>query len=619
MASSVWQRLTGLVKNPEYQWAVWVFGILAGVLIPLLLVMGGWLIQLLVVGQHAVAVGNDSALPDHVTLGQFIDLPTTWLNASGSTLRALLGIIVLVIIVLALECIALLTSYRASLHTSLDMSVDIQRQLFHKSGALAIEQGLSGQHEAMRDMLFMHVPQVREAVSQWYRVFPRHIIQSSLLILLAASIHLWLTSLAIVCALILWALHSNLEIARRKKRPVQFERARAATEQLAYLCETAPLLASLHDQEDTKSSFESHLLAYRQSQWQLSDGGIWKSPSMLIPCSILFAFVLIVMAIRYLDSTNPLHFGELATMSASVIWAILGIQRLHRAYRRRKSAEGAVESLVSFLEKPTIDRTDRKWVHPTGIRHEIVLDHVTLRDSSSQKLLEDISVAIKPGELTVVIASQLVQASALAELILGFGRPASGRILMDGIDWTDIDPEVVRNFSLWVAAKGPLVNGTLEENLWAGFPPDAELDLMAMAKRMHVADPILNLPDGLATIVTPNEDRLQPDQLFRLGLTRGLIKRPSLIVAQEPAVRVKPTTEAETLDALQQLKTADTMLVVLSQRLSTWRAADQIIVLHEHRVAAVGTHASLLEQSEIYRHLNYLQFSPFGDSMNTNN
>ena len=53
------------------------------------------------------------------------------------------------------------------------------------------------------------------------------------------------------------------------------------------------------------------------------------------------------------------------------------------------------------------------------------------------------------------------------------------------------------------------------------------------------------------------------------------------------------------------------MVVVLPQRLSTLRAADQIIVLHDHKIAGIGTHAQLLEESEIYRHLNYMQFSPF--------
>jgi ABC-type multidrug transport system fused ATPase/permease subunit len=79
-------------------------------------------------------------------------------------------------------------------------------------------------------------------------------------------------------------------------------------------------------------------------------------------------------------------------------------------------------------------------------------------------------------------------------------------------------------------------------------------------------------------------------------------------------VKVKAATESETLDAIRQLKSDRTMLVVLPQRLSTLRAADQILVIKDHKLVARGTHAQLLEESEIYRHLNYLQFSPFAET-----
>ena len=606
------------IKAPETLWAVWVFGILAGVLVPLLLVMGGLLIQLLLEGQQGLARNSSSPLPEQLTVGAFFNLPTVWLNTGGSALRGVLGIVVLVVIVIALECISLLICYRAALHTSLEIAVEVQRKLFEKSAALAIEQGLSGQQEALRDMMFIHIPQARETASQWYRVFPRHLVQSLLLIALACSIQLSVTVLALVCAFVLWLLFSNLDATRRKRRPVLFERARESSEQLAYLCETAPLLASVHDQEDTKLNYEGQLHAYRQTQLQLSDGGVWKSPTMLLAGTSLAAFLMIVISIRFLDSSGSLHFSELATLCAAVVLSVAGMHRFSRAYRRYRSTEQAVNQLATYLEQPMLDKSSLRRSQSVDMLRQIELDHVTIRNSSGRKLLEDISATIRSGDLTAIVASESVQASAFAELILGFGRPASGRILIDDLDSTDVDPTIIRRSSLWVAARGPLVHGTLEENLWAAVDHDATVDLMSYAKRMHVSEAILNLPDGLMTLVTPNEDRILPDHLFRLGLTRGLIKKPKLIVAQEPELQVKASTEAETLSAMLQLKSTTTMLVVLAERLSTLRAADQIIVLHEHRIAAVGTHADLLEQSEIYRHLNYIQFSPFSESVQPN-
>ena len=615
MHSRVWQRLVRQIKMPEHQWAVWIFGTIAGVLIPILLVLGGWLIQLLLAGHILIADGKPAAtLPTQLSVGRFFMLNPSWLNAGGSVLRGVFGIVVLIVIVIALECIALLTSYRAALHTSLEITVELKRKLFGKSGALAMEQGLSGQQDAMQEMLFVHVPTIRESMSQWFRVLPRHLVQATLLSLLAASIHLWITLLALVCTVFVWVLFSNLESTRRKKRPVLFERARAASEQLSYLCNTAPLLAFVHDQEDTKLSFEAHLNSYRTAQLQLADGGTWKSPVMLLTCATLSAFMMIVVSIRFLDESVDLHFGEVLVLCSSILLAVASAHRFYRAYRRYKTAEPAAERLSAYLEQPTPDVSQENRIVPTKILHSIVLDHVTIKNSSGQKLLEDISSMIKPGQLTAVVSSQSVQASAFAELIFGFGRPASGRILVDGVDSTDLDPSAIRNLSLWATAKGPLVHGTVQDNLWSVGAPDATVDLMSITKRMHVSDAILNLPDGLATLVTPDEDRLLPDALFRLGLARALVKKRSLIVAQEPSVRVKATTESATLDSILQLKSESTLLVVLTKRLSTLRAADQIIVIHEHKVAGIGNHAQLLEQSEIYRHLNYMQFSPFLES-----
>jgi len=579
-----------------------------------MVVMVGWSIELLLLGQQKLAAGSEVSIPEYLSIGQIFELPTSLLNSGGSVLRGVLGLIVLLTMVVALECIALLTSYRAALHTSLDIAVDVQRKLFAKSAMLAVEKGLSGQQEAIKDMIFMHVPQVRESVGQWYRVFPRHPIQALLLLVLAASIQLSITLLALLAAVFLWFLFGYLDSIRRKRRPVLFERARASSEQLAYLCETAPLLASVHDERDTRLSFEKQLETYRQSQTQLSDGGIWKSPSMLFFALGLSAFLLIVVSIRFLDVTDYLHFGELFTLFASVALAIVGMHRFARALRRYRSSETAVHELATYLEQPTLMPVAGQLMKRPVSLKVIQLEHLTLRNSSGQKLLEDVSAIIRCGQLTAIVASEPVQASALAEMILGFGRAASGRILFDGIDSTDLDSQGLREVSLWVAAKGPLIHGSVEENLWAGLAPDATVDLLGLAKRMHVDDAILNLPDNLSTLVSPTEDRMQPDELFRLGLTRGLIKKPKLILADEPNQRVNLKTEMETCEAMLQLRNQNVTIVTLAKRLSTLRSADQILVLHDHKLAGAGTHNELLETSEIYRHLNYLQFSSFAEA-----
>jgi ABC-type multidrug transport system fused ATPase/permease subunit len=143
----------------------------------------------------------------------------------------------------------------------------------------------------------------------------------------------------------------------------------------------------------------------------------------------------------------------------------------------------------------------------------------------------------------------------------------------------------------------------------AGVKKDTTLDLVSVAKEARVSEGILNLADGFGTMLSSNDERLAPDQLYRLGIARALIRRPSIIVAFEPKQRVSSQDEFDSLSALVTLKDMGATVLVVPERLSTLRAADQIIVFQEGRVVASGTHQKLLEDSELYRHFNYIRFS----------
>jgi ABC-type transport system involved in cytochrome bd biosynthesis fused ATPase/permease subunit len=162
-------------------------------------------------------------------------------------------------------------------------------------------------------------------------------------------------------------------------------------------------------------------------------------------------------------------------------------------------------------------------------------------------------VHFKPGQLTVVISPDPCLAKALVEMILGFGQPSSGRLLFDTIDSKDLSNDAIRDASLWVAANGPLVSGTIEDNLWLGSPRDATVDLRDVTDKARMSQAIFNLPDGLQTLVSAKEERLSSDLLFRLGIARGFLKKPSLIVAEEPKAS-QPAAEVETTRALLELR-----------------------------------------------------------------
>jgi ABC-type transport system involved in cytochrome bd biosynthesis fused ATPase/permease subunit len=194
-------------------------------------------------------------------------------------------------------------------------------------------------------------------------------------------------------------------------------------------------------------------------------------------------------------------------------------------------------------------------------------------------------------------------------MVLGFGQPISGRLLFDDVDSKDLSSESIREHSLWIAPNGPLVTGTIEDNLWLGLQRDATIDMREITQLARVSEAIFELPDGLQTLVSSKEQRLSPDLMFRLGIARAFLKKPSIIVAEEPASS-QGAIEAETTRALLEARNHACVVLVLPNRLSTLRAADQVVVLHHRKIADVGTHNELLERSELYRHWNYMHFAP---------
>ncbi len=134
-------------------------------------------------------------------------------------------------------------------------------------------------------------------------------------------------------------------------------------------------------------------------------------------------------------------------------------------------------------------------------------------------------------------------------------------------------------------------------------------ELIDAVREAGAYEAIASLPDYFSTLLTDDDDRLKGDALFRLGIARALLSQASIVVANEPAEK-NGATAGETIDALRAIARRGSIVFVQPKRSNTLRQVDQVVLLHEKKVVAVGTHNELLEKSELYRHLNYILFSP---------
>ncbi len=165
------------------------------------------------------------------------------------------------------------------------------------------------------------------------------------------------------------------------------------------------------------------------------------------------------------------------------------------------------------------------------------------------------------------------------------------------------------NQRVWVEPSGPIVVGTVAENVSPGDRTRPVDELIDAVREAGAYEAIASLPDYFSTLLTDDDDRLKGDALFRLGIARALLSQASIVVANEPAEK-NGATAGETIDALRAIARRGSIVFVQPKRSNTLRQVDQVVLLHEKKVVAVGTHNELLEKSELYRHLNYILFSP---------
>ncbi len=577
-----------------------VLGCLSALTAPLIFLLCGMVVDIL-------------AVPDQRAsnrFGTFLPNLRQYLPADLSPLGEVSVVLAIALALLLVQVICLYLFYRRIQQVAVRFEANVMQSMWEHSRKLAVARTLSGQQTALIDGLEYHLPRVRASLSRWWRAWPRHCVQLVACFVLALLIAPVLAILTVVAAAIVVLVYRTLDRHRRTKLPVIRERATQRRAQVMALCLKGPLLESVHSEGDIQGSFTEELTNYRKEAVRSLASSAWKTPLIVALVGILACLFVFIVAVQVLRPDHDLTLaGCLAFVLSCVGVAISGI-RLQRSGRELRGVQTASEDLVRFLSLPADSLPVLNAKRVQRITQRVELEHVTVQDSSGRKLLENVTASFKPGVLVGLVASQRLQASALMELLLGIGRPVSGRMLVDNISASDLEADGLKRLGIWISDSGPLVTGTINDNLLGEGKQQNSADVTDALRTAKVLEAVQRLPEGVATVITPNDDRFLPDTPFRLGIARALLRKPSIMVIEEPNARVDAKTEQETIEAIRSVVSSGCITVLLPQRLTTLRQCDQVLLLHEHQVAQTGTHAELLQQSDLYRHLNYVRFSP---------
>jgi ATP-binding cassette subfamily B multidrug efflux pump len=240
---------------------------------------------------------------------------------------------------------------------------------------------------------------------------------------------------------------------------------------------------------------------------------------------------------------------------------------------------------------------------------ELELRHVEFTyPGADSPVLRDLSFTARPGETTAIIGSTGAGKTTLVNLVPRLFDVTAGEVYVDGVDVRDLEPDALWSRIGLVPQQAYLFTGTVRSNLQHGKPDATDEEMWQALETAQGRDFVAAMPEGLDAPITQGGTNVSGGQRQRIAIARALIRRPRIYLFDDSFSALDLTTDARLRAALGPVTTDATVLLV-AQRVSTIRGADQILVLEDGVVVGRGRHEELLETCETYQEIVASQLS----------
>jgi ATP-binding cassette subfamily B protein len=279
--------------------------------------------------------------------------------------------------------------------------------------------------------------------------------------------------------------------------------------------------------------------------------------------------------------------GFFNTIAGTVMGLVNSMPMLTRGFE-------SIRSISEVLECPDLER-NRGKTEITEVRGAFVFEKVCFAypNKDDQPALDRLSLEVPAGMTVAVVGESGSGKSTLMSLILGFHRPSSGRILLDGRDMNDLDLRSYRRFLAVVSQETLLFPGTVRDNVLYGAPGVPEEKLREALVDAHAWEFVKKLPLGVDSMVGERGATLSGGQRQRLAIARALVRDPRVLILDEATSALDAGSESLVQEALDRLMRGRTTFIV-AHRLSTTRKADLMVAMEAGRMVEVGPPSEVL-------------------------
>lgn len=344
------------------------------------------------------------------------------------------------------------------------------------------------------------------------------------------------------------------------------------------------------------ASYEKFTDAVRQNtrlmlEWMKSTQG-YSALMMTLWPAVLIAVLPVGCLLYQNGSLSASDFITIAILSLGIIGPLVAAIFLTDDFSKIATITGEI---AAVLEEPELDRP-KAQKKLEG--HDISLQDVHFAYKDVQ-VLNGVSLDIKAGMRTALVGPSGSGKSTIAKLIASYWDVSSGRITIGGIDVKTLPPEQVMDLIGYVSQDNFLFNVSVRENIRMGRPEATDEDVEAVAKAAGCHDFIMSLTHGYDTIVGGAGGHLSGGERQRVAIARAMMKNAPIVILDEATSYTDPENEAILQESIGRLTRGKT-LIVIAHRLSTITEADQIAVVDDGRIVAVGKHAELVQCCPLY-------------------
>lgn len=319
--------------------------------------------------------------------------------------------------------------------------------------------------------------------------------------------------------------------------------------------------------------------------------------------------VITVIVVGALEAVNGyISVGEFiafASYNTALVWPVRGLGRILSDMSKAGVSFERVDYIIKAEEEAYGQQEEEKLSH-----FDISFSNVTFGYEEGQNVLSDVSFHIPQGKVFGILGGTGSGKSTVTQLLARFYelKEGEGRISLGGQDIRQIPLEILRKNVAMVLQEPFLYSRTIRENIAASNPDATFEEIRSAAKIACVDDAIMSFPDGYDTLVGERGVTLSGGQRQRVAIARMLLQKAPVLIFDDSLSAVDAETDSLIRKALSTHMKGSTVILI-SHRITTLMAADEIMVLKQGRAEEMGTHSELIAQNGIYRKIYEIQMS----------